>query len=67
MFIQMEDGKLINLYYLDDVQKGQILDGDTITYTIEYIMVNGVKRVDTYAAESARNTKYDTVITKLVG
>ena len=65
MFIQLNDDRLINLYWLDDVQKKNITENETTTYYLAYIMVNGTEYLEAYDDENTRNTAYTTVIDKL--
>ena len=66
MFLQLNNDKLINLYWLDDVQKEDIDNNGVITYCLSYIMVNGTKYLEEYANEATRNSAYTTLINKLI-
>lgn len=66
MFIKLNNDKLINLYWLDDVQKEDVTTDGVTTYYIAYIMVNGAKTLEEYNSEASRNTAYTTLVNSLI-
>lgn len=66
MFIQLNDGSLINTDYLDNLEKHDIDNAGTMEYYIYYILTNGSKRKELYNSESDRDDAYTSIRTSLL-
>lgn len=64
MFFQTDDGRLQNLFLLQDVR---IIENDDKTFSIGYIQINGeVLKEGSYSTIEEANTALDLVVQKLV-
>ena len=60
MYVQFDD-QLINSIYFGKIEKVDVVDQGTTTYSLQYELINGAKYLKGYASESDRDDEYDEI------
>ena len=65
MFLQLKDGALVNIFWLNNVYV-DTEDTEDTKYIVIYEMVNGSKHKEVYDTEAEANTRKDSIIATLI-
>ena len=62
MYVEFDE-QLINSIYFGKVEKVDVVEGSTTTYSLSYELINGAKYIKGYASESDRDGAYNALKT----